>query len=146
MRRRVALKIIKSADTRQVVARFEAERQALAMMDHPNIARVLDGGATETGRPYFVMESTRRAHHRVLRQEQAPARNDALRPGLPGHPKCASKGDHPSRHQTVECLVTLHHGEPMPKVIDLALPKRPTRSSPKNAVHQLRHDDRHANT
>ena len=43
-------------DTRQVVARFEAERQALALMDHPNIARVLDAGATETGRPYFVME------------------------------------------------------------------------------------------
>src|SRR3989475_3646367 len=46
-------------DTRQVVARFEAERQALAMMDHPNIARVLDAGATETGRPYFVMELVR---------------------------------------------------------------------------------------
>jgi serine/threonine protein kinase len=43
-------------DTKQVVARFEAERQALAMMDHPNIARVLDGGCTETGRPFFVME------------------------------------------------------------------------------------------
>ena len=43
-------------DTRQVIARFEAERQALAMMDHPNIARVLDAGATENGRPYFVME------------------------------------------------------------------------------------------
>ena len=43
-------------DTRQVIARFEAERQALAMMDHPNIAKVLDAGATETGRPYFVME------------------------------------------------------------------------------------------
>jgi len=57
VRRRVALKIIKlGMDTRQVVARFEAERQALAMMDHPNIAKVLDAGATETGRPYFVME------------------------------------------------------------------------------------------
>ena len=57
VRRRVALKIIKlGMDTRQVVARFEAERQALAMMDHPNIARVLDGGATAAGRPYFVME------------------------------------------------------------------------------------------
>ena len=55
--RRVALKIIKlGMDTRQVVARFEQERQALAMMDHPNIARVLDAGATDTGRPYFVME------------------------------------------------------------------------------------------
>src|SRR5690349_21191103 len=57
VKRRVALKIIKlGMDTRQVVARFESERQALALMDHPNIAKVLDGGATDTGRPYFVME------------------------------------------------------------------------------------------
>src|SRR4029077_8069155 len=57
MRRKVALKVLKPGmDTRQVVARFEAERQALAIMDHPNIARVFDGGATATGRPYFVME------------------------------------------------------------------------------------------
>jgi serine/threonine protein kinase/tetratricopeptide (TPR) repeat protein len=55
--RQVALKVIKAGmDTRQVIARFEAERQALALMDHPNIARVFDGGATEAGRPYFVME------------------------------------------------------------------------------------------
>jgi eukaryotic-like serine/threonine-protein kinase len=53
----VALKIIKPGmDTRQVIARFEAERQALALMDHPNIAKVLDAGTTESGRPYFVME------------------------------------------------------------------------------------------
>jgi len=58
--RRVALKIIKAGmDTKQVIARFEAERQALAMMDHPNIARVFDAGATDTGRPYFVMELVR---------------------------------------------------------------------------------------
>jgi WD40 repeat protein len=57
VRRQVALKVIKlGMDTREVVARFEAERQALALMDHPNIAKVLDAGATETGRPYFVME------------------------------------------------------------------------------------------
>ncbi len=57
IRRRVALKIIKlGMDTKQVIARFEAERQALALMDHPNIAKVLDAGATKTGRPYFVME------------------------------------------------------------------------------------------
>jgi serine/threonine protein kinase len=57
IRRTVALKIIKlGMDTRQVIARFEAERQALALMDHPSIAKVLDAGATETGRPYFVME------------------------------------------------------------------------------------------
>src|SRR5271167_1313002 len=60
VRRRVALKIIKlGMDTRSVVARFEAERQALAMMDHPNIAKVFDAGATDTGRPYFVMELVR---------------------------------------------------------------------------------------
>ena len=57
VRRRVALKLIKHGmDTKQVMARFEAERQALAMMDHPNIAKVLDAGETDTGRPYFVME------------------------------------------------------------------------------------------
>src|SRR5262245_7675822 len=57
VRRKVALKVLKPGmDTRQVVARFEAERQALAIMDHPNIAKVFDGGATAAGRPYFVME------------------------------------------------------------------------------------------
>jgi len=57
VRRRVALKIIKlGMDTRQVIARFEAERQAMALFDHPNIAKVLDIGATESGRPYFVLE------------------------------------------------------------------------------------------
>src|SRR5436190_10247121 len=57
VRRKVALKVIKPGmDTRQVIARFEAERQALAVMDHPNIAKVLDAGATDSGRPYFVME------------------------------------------------------------------------------------------
>jgi non-specific serine/threonine protein kinase/serine/threonine-protein kinase len=57
VKRRVALKIIKlGMDTKQVIARFEAERQALAMMDHPNIAKVFDAGATTTGRPFFVME------------------------------------------------------------------------------------------
>src|SRR5215471_9124539 len=60
VRRRVALKVIKlGMDTKQVVARFDAERQALALMDHPNIAKVLDAGATENGRPYFVMELVR---------------------------------------------------------------------------------------
>src|SRR5271155_383835 len=57
VRRRVAFKVIKPGmDTRDVIARFEAERQALALMDHPNIARVLDAGTTDSGRPYFVME------------------------------------------------------------------------------------------
>ncbi len=60
IRRRVALKVIKAGmDTKSVIARFEAERQALALMDHPNIAKVLDAGATDSGRPYFVMELVR---------------------------------------------------------------------------------------
>ena len=60
VRRRVALKVIKlGMDTRRVIARFEAERQALALMEHPNIAKVLDAGATSTGRPFFVMELVR---------------------------------------------------------------------------------------
>src|SRR6266700_2342572 len=60
VRRRVAVKIIKPGmDTNSVIARFEAERQALAMMDHPNIAKVFEAGATESGRPYFVMELIR---------------------------------------------------------------------------------------
>ena len=60
VKRSVALKIIKlGMDTNQVVARFETERQALAVMDHPNIAKVYDGGATESGRPYFAMELVR---------------------------------------------------------------------------------------
>src|SRR5207237_7196401 len=60
VRRRVALKVIRlGMDTKSVIARFEAERQALAMMDHPNIAKVFDAGATERGRPFFVMELVR---------------------------------------------------------------------------------------
>ena len=69
VRRKVALKIIKPGmDTREVMARFEAERQALALMDHPNIAKVFDAGATDAGRPYFAMELVQRnPDHRVLR-------------------------------------------------------------------------------
>ena len=76
VKRRVALKIIKlGMDTGQVIARFEAERQALAMMDHPHIARVLDAGATETGRPYFVMELVKgEPLIELLRQAQSVAR------------------------------------------------------------------------
>ena len=76
VRRRVALKVIKlGMDTKQVVARFEAERQALALMDHPNIAKVLDAGATDTGRPFFVMELVRgiRSPSTATRRSSPPA-------------------------------------------------------------------------
>ena len=101
----VALKIIKPGmDSRQVIARFEAERQALAMMDHQNIARVLDAGTTESGRPYFVMELV---HGVPITQfcdddTSRPASGWSCSCRLPGHPARPSEGDHPPRHQAVQ--------------------------------------------
>ena len=92
-------------DTRQVIARFEAERQALAMMDHPNIAKVLDAGATDAGRPYFVMELvtgvpiTEYCDQSKLATARAAG---AVRPGLPGGAARPPEGDHPPRPQAVE--------------------------------------------
>ncbi len=107
VRRKVALKIIKPGmDTREVIARFEAERQALAMMDHPNIAKVFDAGATESGRPYFVMELV---HGMPITEycdvNELTIRRAAgiVRPGLPGRAARPSKGDHPPRYQAFEC-------------------------------------------
>ena len=106
MRRRVALKVIKlGMDTKSVIARFEAERQALALMDHPNIAKVLDAGATETGRPYFVMELVRGIKITEYCDEAQTLHARAARsvhPGLPGHPARAPEGHHSPRPQTLE--------------------------------------------
>ncbi len=106
VKRRVALKIIKPGmDTRQVIARFEAERQALAMMDHPNIAKVLDAGATESGRPYFVMELVNGIPITEYCDEQhltPKERLRAVRPRLPGRPARSSEGNHPPRSQAVQ--------------------------------------------
>ena len=106
VQRKVALKIIKAGmDTREVIARFEAERQALALMDHPNIARVLDAGATESGRPYF-RDGTGQGHphHGLLRPERPPDRGtpEAVHEGLPRGAARAPKGDHSPRPQTVQ--------------------------------------------
>ena len=106
VRRKVALKIIKPGmDTRQVVARFEAERQALAVMDHPNIARVFDAGTTEAGRPYFVMELVHGVPITEFCDEKQLTPRERLElfvAGLPGDPARAPEGDHPPRHQAVE--------------------------------------------
>ena len=106
VQRKVALKVIKAGmDSRQVIARFEAERQALAMMDHVNIARVFDAGATEAGRPYFVMELvhgvpiTKYCDDNHLTPRAAAG---AVRAGLPGDPARPPEGDHPPRHQAVQ--------------------------------------------
>ena len=101
LQRTVALKIIKPGmDTRQVISRFEAERQALAMMDHPNIARVLDAGATETGRPYFVMDLVKGVPITTYCDErQLPLRAvGTVAARLPGGPACPPKRSHPSGH------------------------------------------------
>ena len=127
VRRQVALKLIKPGmDTRQVIARFDAERQALAMMEHPNIARVLDAGATETGRPYFVMELVRGvplteycdAHHLPTRQ-RLELFVQVCRAVQHAHQKGVIHRDiKPSN-----VLVTLHDGQPVPKVIDFGIAK-----------------------
>ena len=127
VRRRVALKVIKPGmDTRQVIARFEAERQALALMDHPNISRVLDAGATESGRPYFVMELVRGVPlTRVLRSEPSDGRRavGAVHYRLPCRSARPSKRDHPSRHQADKRAGDLHDGTPVAKVIDFGVAK-----------------------
>ena len=93
-------------DTGQVIARFEAERQALALMDHPNIAQVLDGGRPPRGRPYFVMELVkRRADHRstATRTSLTPReRLELFVAGLPGGAARPPERHHPPRHQAVQ--------------------------------------------
>ena len=127
VQRRVALKIIKAGmDTREVIARFEAERQALAMMDHPNIARVLDAGATDTGRPYFVMELVRG----VPMTEFCNQKNLSIRERLELFVTVCQAVQHAHQkgiiHRDIKptnVLVTLHDGRPMIKVIDFGVAK-----------------------
>ncbi|MES2694400.1 MAG: serine/threonine-protein kinase, partial [Verrucomicrobiota bacterium] len=127
VRRRVALKVIKlGMDTREVIARFEAERQALAMMDHPNIARVFEAGATETGRPYFVMELVRGTRiteycdqHSLPTAERLRLFTQVCHAVQHAHQKGIIHRDlKPSN-----ILVTLHDGTPLPKVIDFGIAK-----------------------
>jgi serine/threonine protein kinase/WD40 repeat protein len=127
VRRRVALKIIKlGMDTRQVVARFEAERQALALMDHPNIAKVLDAGATDSGRPFFVMELvrgipiTRYCDENKLDTQQ---RLDLFIKVCQAIQHAHQKGIIHRDIKPSNILVTLHDGVPVPKVIDFGIAK-----------------------
>jgi tetratricopeptide (TPR) repeat protein len=125
--RRVALKIIKvGMDTRQTLARFEAERQALAMMEHANIARVLDAGATQTGRPYFVMELVRGDPI----TEYADKHNLSTRDRLELFTQVCHAVQHAHQkgviHRDIKpsnILVTIGDGRPIPKVIDFGIAK-----------------------
>ncbi len=127
VRRRVALKIIKlGMDTKQVVARFEAERQALALMDHPNIAKVLDGGATDTGRPYFVMELVQGVpitefcdRNRFPARERIKLFITVCQTIQSAHQKGIIHRD----LKPTNILVTLDGGVPMPMVIDFGVAK-----------------------
>jgi serine/threonine protein kinase len=127
LHRKVALKIIKAGmDTRQVIARFEAERQALALMDHPNIAKVFDAGMTDTGRPYFVMELVKGmpitkycdAHHIEPRQ-----RLELFMQVCQAVQHAHQKGIIHRDIKPNNVLVAQYDGNPVPKVIDFGVAK-----------------------
>ncbi len=127
IRRRVALKVIKlGMNTKAVVARFEAERQALALMDHPNIARVLDAGATDTGRPYFVMELVRGIRITEYSDQNHLSTEARLRLFVQVCQALQHAHQKGIIHRDIKpsnILVTLHDGAPMPKVIDFGIAK-----------------------
>ena len=127
IRRRVALKILKlGMDTKEFIARFESERQALAMMDHPSIARVFDGGATERGRPYFVMELVRGVRITDYCDRECLDHRERLKLFL----KVCHAVQHAHQkgiiHRDLKpsnILVTVNDGEAIPKVIDFGVAK-----------------------
>ncbi len=129
--RRVALKIIKAGmDTRGVIARFEAERQALALMDHHSIARVLDGGATASGRPYFVMELVNGVPVTEYCNEaklSTPRRLDLFRQVCRAIAHAHQKGVIHRDIKPSNILVTNQDGRPLPKVIDFGIAKATSR-------------------
>src|ERR1051325_9371486 len=127
IRRKVALKVLKAGmDTRQVIARFEAERQALAILDHPNIAKVFDGGATASGRPYFVMELVKGVpitqfcdlNHLTPRQ-----RLELFVPVCQAVQHAHQKGIIHRDLKPSNVLVSVHDTTPVVKVIDFGVAK-----------------------
>jgi WD40 repeat protein len=141
IRRRVALKVIKlGMDTRQVIARFEAERQALALMDHLHIAKVLDAGTTEAGRPYFVMELVRGIPiTRFCEENQLPTRErlDLFIKVCRAVQHAHQKGIIHRDLKPSNVLVTLHDGVPVPKVIDFGIAKATQQELTDQTFHTL---------
>jgi eukaryotic-like serine/threonine-protein kinase len=127
VRRKVALKIIKlGMDTRQVIARFEAERQALAIMDHPHIAQVLDAGTTDAGRPYFVMELIHGVPMTEFCQTNQLSTEQRMKLFIPICHAIQSAHQKGIIHRDIKpsnVLVTLHDGMPHPMVIDFGVAK-----------------------
>ncbi|MCK6501059.1 MAG: serine/threonine protein kinase, partial [Nitrospira sp.] len=145
VRRFVALKVIKlGMDTKAVVARFEAERQALAVMDHPNIAKVLEAGATDTGRPYFVMElveGTRITDYCEQNRLGITERIELFIQVCNAIQHAHQKGIIHRDIKPSNILVTLHDAVPMPKVIDFGIAKatqgRLTEATVHTHLHQF---------
>jgi eukaryotic-like serine/threonine-protein kinase len=127
VKRLVALKLIKAGmDSKQVVARFEAERQALALMDHPNIARVLDAGATSAGRPYFVMDLVKGVPITRYCDEQRLSPRQRLELFIPVCQAVQHAHQKGVIHRDLKpnnVLVALYDGKPVPKVIDFGVAK-----------------------
>ena len=127
VQRKVALKIIKlGMDTENIIARFEAERQALALMDHPHIAKIFDGGATEKGRPYFVMELVRGlpiTEYCDQNRLSTRARLELVIQVCQAVQHAHQKGIIHRDLKPSNILVTLHDGRPTPKVIDFGIAK-----------------------
>jgi WD40 repeat protein len=141
VRRKVALKVIKlGMDTRQVIARFEAERQALALMDHPNIAKVLDAGTTSQGRPYFVMELVRGIPiTRFCDENKMPLKErlDLVIKVCQAVQHAHQKGIIHRDLKPSNILVTLHDGVPVPKVIDFGIAKATQGELTDKTIHTL---------
>jgi serine/threonine protein kinase len=127
VKRRVALKVVKAGmDSARVLARFEAERQALALMDHPHIAKVLDAGTTESGRPYFVMELVKGIPlTRFCDQEHLTPRErlELFVPVCQAVQHAHHKGIIHRDLKPSNVLVALYDGKPVPKVIDFGVAK-----------------------
>src|SRR5262249_2329431 len=127
VKRRVALKLIKvGMDTRQLVARFEAERQALALMDHPNIARLLDAGSTDSGRPFCVMAlvmGQKLSDYCKRNQLSIHQRLELFIPVCRGVQHAHQKGIIHRDLKPSNILVTEHEGVAVPKVIDFGIAK-----------------------
>jgi serine/threonine protein kinase len=131
VRRRVALKVVKPGmDTKSVIARFEAERQALALMDHPNIARVFDAGATENGRPYFVMELIRGVKITDYCDQQSVPTAERLELFIQVCDAVQHAHQKGIIHRDIKpaniLVTTLANGKPLPKVIDFGIAKATT--------------------
>jgi serine/threonine protein kinase len=127
VKRLVALKVIKPGmDSRQVIARFEAERQALALMDHPNIARVFDAGTTSAGRPYFVMELVKGLPLTKFCDERRLPPRERLALFIPVCQAIQHAHQKGIIHRDIKpsnVMVTLYDGKPLPKVIDFGVAK-----------------------